>query len=349
MKKPDGSYFSKEAPVVGIPRALSFYKNAAMWVAFLESLGVRVLISAPTNKEILDDGLKHSIDESCLPTKIFLGHVKHLVDRKPDFIFVSRQQDFRSGEVLCTKFWGLPDICRNTFDLPDGTRWLELNISPTVDGITDYRAWKKVGWVFTSNPFRIWKAYRRALKAQKLYIAWLECGKSPMNALELALEGMKPDKPASENDTAGEGSIGQVRIALLGHSYLIHDEYYGLPIIELLRRLGVKILIVEDLDKDICRSRGRDVSPHLYWTYNREIVGAADHYIRDGVDGVVLVEAFPCGPDALVFDYITRVLRGPVPIVRIVMDELQALTGIQTRMESFTDIIRMRRREAASA
>ncbi len=334
---------------MGIPRALSFFKNAAMWVSFLESLGTTVLITAPTNKEILDDGLKLSIDESCLPTKVYIGHVKHLVDRKPDFIFVSRQQDFSSGEVLCTKFWGMPDVCRNTFDLPDGCRWLELNISPSVDNITDYRAWKKVGRVLTSSRLRIRKAYRGALKAQKRYIAWLQDGKPTMEALELALQGSTPDEGRCGNSPADEGPARQMRIALLGHSYLVHDEYFGLPIIKLLHRFGVKINIVEELDKDMCQSRGRHVSPHLYWTYNREIVGAADHYIRDGVDGVILLEAFPCGPDALVFDYLTRALRGSVPIVRIVIDELQAFTGIQTRLESFTDIIRMRRLEAANA
>ncbi len=100
MENSDRNHNNKAGPVVGIPRALSFFKNAAMWVAFLESFGARVLITPPTNKEILDDGLKLSIDESCLPTKVFIGHVKHLVDRKPDFIFVSRQQDFSAGETV---------------------------------------------------------------------------------------------------------------------------------------------------------------------------------------------------------------------------------------------------------
>ena len=115
MENSDRNHNNKAGPVVGIPRALSFYKNAAMWVAFLESFGVRVLITPPTNKEILDDGLELSIDESCLPTKVYIGHVKHLVDQKPDFIFVSRQQDFSSGEVQnsgeCLMYAGIHLTC----------------------------------------------------------------------------------------------------------------------------------------------------------------------------------------------------------------------------------------------
>ncbi len=141
----------------------------------------------------------------------------------------------------------------------------------------------------------------------------------------------------------------KIRIALLGHAYLIHDEYFGVPLAKMLRHLGARVQVVEELDKELCRSCGREISPALYWTYNREVVGATDLYLRQGVDGVILIEAFPCGPDALALDYAMRKLKGRVPIMRLVLDELQALTGIQTRLESFIDVIRMRCEETADA
>jgi predicted nucleotide-binding protein (sugar kinase/HSP70/actin superfamily) len=319
-----------------------------MWTVFFESLGARVVFSKTTSKETLDNGLSLSVDESCLPAKVFLGHVGDLVSKHPDFIFVCRQQDFGRNEALCTKLWGVPDICRNTFDLPAGCRWLELNISPAIDGITAFKAWWKVGRVLTRNPWRILLAYLKACRAQHCYERWLQAGKSPMEAIELVRGGAgHPQKFPSAVQV--ESGNGKVRIAVLGHSYLIHDEHFGRPVLKLLKKLGADVHVAEQLDRHHCRSVGREVSPSLYWTYNSEIVGAAEHYLQDGVDGAILVEAFPCGPDSLALELATRKFRGRAPVMRLVLDELQALTGLQTRLESFVDVLQMRQLEAANA
>lgn len=335
-----------EGPTIGIPRALTFFKHGAMWTVFFESLGARVVFSRPTNRETLDSGLSLSVDESCLPAKVFLGHVRDLVARRPDYIFICRQQDFGQRDVLCTKLWGVPDICRNTFDLPDGCSWLELNISQSVDRITAFKAWWKVGRRFTRNPRRILSAYTRGCRAQHLYELWLRAGKPAVEAIALARKGEHPGH--TETAQARSGSK-PVRIAVLGHSYLIHDDHLGRPILKLLRKLGAEVHLVDQLDKHYCRALGKDVSPGLYWTYNREIVGAAKHYLQDGVDGAILVEAFPCGPDSLALEMATRKFRGRAPVMRLVLDELQALSGLQTRLESFVDVLQMRRLEVPDA
>lgn len=312
-------------------------------MVFLERLGARLTFSSPTNKTILDDGVRLALDESCLPAKIFLGHVYELVNRETDYIFVCRYQDFNAGEVYCTKFWGIPDICRNTFELREGCKWLELNISPSVDRITDWKGWLRVGRELTANPFRIYFAYVAAKKAQKRYEAWQLAGKQPEQALKLAREGKAPPQAPKALLPEAVSQRDEIRIALLGHSYIINDAMFGKPLFKILRRLGAEVVTVEDVDKEVTRSLGREVSPHLYWIYNREIVGAAEYYRRLGVDGLILVEAFPCGPDALSHDYTVRKLRGSTPIVRLVIDELQALAGLETRLESFVDVLRMRK------
>lgn len=330
-------------PSIGIPRALTFYKQAAMWISFFTSLGCKTHISCPTNKEILENGLEHSVDETCLPVKVFIGHVQQLIRRKLDFIFVCRHQDFGSCDVLCTKLWGIPDICRNTFALPGGCNWLELNISPSVDGISEKMAWNKVGQALKKGASSIMQAYRKATDTQHAYERLLQAGIMPLQALAQALqEPAHAFVQCNRGDMDAEGS-GAIHIALVGHPYLIYDEHFGSPLVAMLRGLGAKIRFVEQLNKEMCRSRGRDISPHLHWTYNRELIGAAELYVRQGVDGVVFVEAFPCGPDALALDYASRKLRGSKPILRLVLDELNALSGIQTRLESFIDVIRMRR------
>jgi len=346
MRDSDGSAACRDGPVVGIPRALTFYKHAAQWVTFFKELGARVVVSPGTSREILEGGIALAVDESCLPVKIFLGHVEQLIRQQVDYIFVCRQQDFSASEVLCTKLWGLPDVCRNTFRLPSHTSWLELNISPSVDGITAWQAWRTTGRKLCRNPLTIRSAYRKALLVQRQYEAWLRSGKLPDEALRLACGAQSAHE---RTERVAELQPPGPAIALLGHPYLVYDTHFGRPLIELLSSLGVRMLLAEGLDHEECRTLGREVSPALYWTYNREIIGAAEQYLRQGVDGIILLEAFPCGPDALAMDYASRKLRGRAPLMRLVLDELQSLSGMQTRLESFVDVIQLRRGEAECA
>ena len=62
---------------VGIPRAMLYYKYKIMWSEFLKELGCEIVLSPKTNKSIMNEGVNNSIDESCLSSKIFVGHMKY--------------------------------------------------------------------------------------------------------------------------------------------------------------------------------------------------------------------------------------------------------------------------------
>ena len=65
--------------VIGIPRALLYYKYKYLWETFFKTLGIETVVSEESNKKILEDGTFYSIDESCTPSKIYMGHVKSLI------------------------------------------------------------------------------------------------------------------------------------------------------------------------------------------------------------------------------------------------------------------------------
>ncbi len=48
------------APRVGMPRALEFHELYPLWYAFLTELGCEVVLSSPTNRHIIDQGVQHS-------------------------------------------------------------------------------------------------------------------------------------------------------------------------------------------------------------------------------------------------------------------------------------------------
>ena len=64
---------------IGLPRALLYYHYAPLLRAFLETLDVEVIVSPPTNRDTLARGAERVIAETCLPVKVYCGHVLALV------------------------------------------------------------------------------------------------------------------------------------------------------------------------------------------------------------------------------------------------------------------------------
>lgn len=113
---------------IGIPKALYYYEYPVLFKTFFEALGIEVVLSDDTNKKVVEDGISKSIDEECLASKIFLGHVNNLVDRTYsediDYIFIPRLCTFKDKKTICVKFYALYDICNNVFD----AKFITLNI-----------------------------------------------------------------------------------------------------------------------------------------------------------------------------------------------------------------------------
>ena len=85
---------------IGIPKAFLYYRYSILWKKFFELLGIKVIISPETNKEIIERGKELSIDEACLSSKIYFGHVSYLVD-KCDYLLVPRVSDYGKGNKVC--------------------------------------------------------------------------------------------------------------------------------------------------------------------------------------------------------------------------------------------------------
>lgn len=74
---------------IGIPRALLYYRYHVLWNTFFQELGIETVISPHTNKTLMDAGSHYAIDENCLSSKLFFGHVSAL-EGKCDAVFVPR-------------------------------------------------------------------------------------------------------------------------------------------------------------------------------------------------------------------------------------------------------------------
>ena len=103
-----------DRPVVGIPRAMLYYRYRVLWESFFLELGIKTVRSPKTNLPIMETGSSYAGDEMCLSAKVYMGHVAALIG-KCDYILVPRISNFGRKRNMCTRFEAMHDICRNVF------------------------------------------------------------------------------------------------------------------------------------------------------------------------------------------------------------------------------------------
>ncbi len=301
---------------VGIPRALLYHKYGKLWEVFFRELGVSVVLSPETNKEIIARGARLSIDESCLSVKIFVGHIDWLKD-KADAVLVPHIACLRAGEEMCVKFMALVDTARNVFP---GIKVIEYSVNAKKLE-TEAGGMIRLGARMSGNPFRAARAYLKAKDARE------------KNARE------KKEAQAEKFDAARRGK--EPLILIVAHSYTLDDNFLGQPIIDYLEKSGVCVLRSDWLDAAFARKMSENISKTLYWTYHKELLGAAEYY-KNSVDGMIFLTTFPCGPDALAVNLCQSKMKG-VPSIIVSLDELESRLGLQTRLESFVDVINFKK------
>jgi len=299
--------------IVGIPRALGYHRYGVLWETFLQELGVDYVVSDSTTLGHLTEGAKHVVDESCLPLKVYMGHVASLLNRC-DLILVPYFRQLGREDEFCVRFWGLYDMVQNTFA---GAKLLTYPLLSSRPG-HQIAGFIQMGKTLGKNPLSSLRAYKTALSKQH------SADKSRLEEGQIALANDGP------------------KILLAAQPYMASDTLFGGTLANLIRKQGATPLFPDAWDRSICRNRSRELSSDLYWTTNREVMGAIQE-ARSQVDGIILLTAFPCGSDCLTNEIILRRVRD-LPIIQILLDDGQGMAGLETRIESFLDMIAQRKR-----
>jgi len=328
---------------IGIPRALLYYQYYPMWKTFFEELGAEVVVSPPTTQTVLSEGSSRVVAETCLPAKVFLGHVLSLV-KKCDYIFIPAIRSVKSKTYNCSKFLGLPDMTRAV--IPESPPILDIDIDVNKGKHELYQAIYKLGRRFAWNPFRVRRASITAWQANLNY-QQLMCSQSltPPQAIEriLGTPGVEP-KTHSDYPTPTQATI-----AIIGHPYLVYDEHINYRLIHRLKQARNKVLTPEMLTTEELESATARLVGRAKWTCEEEVVGAGGHYLSSGTDGVIGITAFGCGPDSLMMDMVQRQARTmTTPFMGLTLDEHTAEAGIVTRLEAFLDMLYRKKRRGVA-
>lgn len=296
---------------VGIPRAFLYYRHYILWKNFFERLNCHIVLSPETTKETLTQGEKYSVDEACLSSKIYIGHVFYLTD-KCDYILVPRISDYGKNEKVCVKFNAMYDIIHTLFPT---NKLLTYNIEFTHLHL-EFFQFIKMGLKINKNIIKIITSYIIAKNKEKQH---------------QKIENITQNRKLNNN---------KIKVLIVSHPYNIYDTYLSKNIINYLTNNNIQIIYADKLLKKTAIEYSKELSNTLYWTYSKELIGAIEYY-KKVYDGIIFISTFPCGVDSLVNELMLRKINSPA--INIIIDTSNSNVGLETRLESFVDILKERK------
>ena len=292
------------------------------------------MLSPPTGRNIVEQGVRLSPSELCLPVKAFLGHVAWLKDRV-DALFLPRivctrvAHDWFFG---CPKAIALPDLTRAVFD------FLPVVVEPILDGRigSDEKSFRAA----VSGMGRQADVRNAYANARAAALAATERTREQGSPLHMFCQQATKD---GGPETGNGRSV--VRIGVVGHSYLLFDAGLSLGVLDRVRETGARPVVVFPTESEVKSESHHDVA--LNWYYELELLAAARQLLEvQKVDGLLLVASFACGTGAVTNELIQReaVHRHRTPTILVLLDEHSGEAGLVTRVESFVDLLRLRKR-----
>lgn len=324
---------------VGIPQALLYYQYYPAWKTFFQELGAEVVVSPPTTQIMMSSGSSRVVVDTCLPVKIFCGHVLALVE-KCDYLFIPAIRSVQRKVYNCSKFLGLPDMTKAV--IPEAPPILDIDINIDRGKRQLYQAICKLGRHFTWNPFKVRRAAQAAFKTHLDYRHLMSShGLTPLQAIEEITGDVGLTKPTTQ-----QPAPTQAIVAVIGHPYILYDEHINHRLIHHLEQAGNRVLTPEMLTVETLDAATAKLVGRAYWTYEHEVAGAGQHYLENKADGVIGIMTFGCGPDSVMMDMVRRQaarLR-TTPFMSLTLEEHTAEAGVVTRLEAFLDMIYRKKR-----
>lgn len=317
---------------IGIPRAMSYHNFYPFWYGFFNFLGIDVILSDYTTKQTMTRGSAYVVSETCLPIKIYVGHVLNLLDKGVNKIFVPSIQSVAHKIYNCSKIRGLPDLIRNV--LKQDFTIIEPTLDKSDKGHGLYSFLEEA-----AAPFNITDKdlIKRASKAGwKVYNNFLVMTRSGLSHKE-ALKNAITDKMVISQIK----KTYPIKIAVVGHAYNLFDERVSMKIFDKLEALNVQSVNAENLTIEQTTEGIIALGSDIYWANEHEMTGAAGHFIQDNsIDGIITITAFGCGPDSLMIEKISRFAKQySKPHLNLTVDEQTGEAGFVTRIEAFVDML----------
>lgn len=124
---------------------------------------------------------------------------------------------------------------------------------------------------------------------------------------------------------------------------MYRDRLLGYPVVSYLKQNGSNVIFADDYNKKKIKNGWENYSRTIYFKYNKELLTGLNLYMNK-IDGIIFLSVFPCGPDSIISDLCIRRIHEK-PVLNLILDEQNFDAGVETRIESFMDILKLKKGE----
>ena len=310
---------------VGVPFALMIHKFFPMANAFFRHLGYNVLLSPPTNEEIIRLSQQTAQAETCYPVKLIHGHMAWLAEQGVDYIFLPSIHTMKhetsrvEHNYGCVYMQTAPRLAARALRLEE--RGITL-LNPVFD--LDFGQ----------------EAMASAMLGlgKQLGIPKVRCLPALMSGAQAVRRHTAAVEKQGRDLLASLGPEDKV-LVLTTRNYGLSDPVLNMGIPRLLLERGYKVLTLSHLpahDLDLSADH-----PNLYWPFGQHILSGAKLVAHHPNLYAVYLTNHGCGPDTTL-SYLFRQEMGEKPYLHIEVDEHFSPVGVITRIEAFLQSLESR-------
>lgn len=320
--------------VIGIPRVLSFWDNMPFWQTFFTSLGFEVKISDESSRKMYENGLSAvTSDTVCFPAKLVHGHIRNLIEKKVDRIFmpsitvIKSENQEKTSESMCAIVKGYPIVIRNS-DNPK-KRWDVPFDAPLFHWYTDKDREEQLTQ-YMKETFGI---------SKKIVLQAIAVGDKAQRAFkrQLKKEGKKIIDIVKRE--------GKYAVILASRPYQ-NDALVNHDLPDIFLSMGIPVLTADSVpgieEIDLGGSTLDIVNNYHARMLSSAIMAAQTEYLE-----YVQIVSFGCGHDAYLSDEIIRLMKetsGKTPLI-LKLDESDIKGPLQIRVRSFIETLSMRKKQ----
>lgn len=358
---------------------VSFPNMGHCWPAFktlIETMGVKVVLPDPTNREAVKIGVKQSPEFVCFPFKPTLGDFVSAIKKGADTLVMAidcgpcRFGFYHAVQERILHDMGYKHIRVIPLDQADllEFKWVKalFEVTPTKNLLLYTKAVKAVQYFIKKAKF-----VEDILTAEGLIRCYeRNSGDTTRVVNELLIKldetnkinELRKFKSVITNEFKKidlDRSIVPLKVALSGEIHITLEPYDNLDIRRKLGKLGVQLYqnlslydwVIHKFHINFHRKWLEYLAgPYLKMDIGGEAIWVIGEYIdraRSGFDGFVHAYPFTCMPEITARTIITNKLKNiyDLPIIFFSFDEHAAEQGFRTRIEAFVDLMHIRREQ----
>lgn len=346
--------------------------------AMLKTMGAKVLLAPPNNKETLSIGTRHSAETVCLPYKLNLGNYIQALESGANTLLMFqapgtcrlgnyavmaeaklRELGYDFDMIIFDMYKGKLVEISKKFSQATGNTSLVKILQGIKLGFSKFDALDRIERkLFYIRPREINQG-----KAEIIY----KQGRNRIDAATSTKEVKEAVKSTMEkfDSVLIDKNKEVLKVYLTGEFFVMLDPFTNMEVEKELGQLGVEVerqVMLSDwtnnalLPKWIHKKEShRQRSMKAAGRYMTravggdcvESIGDAVYAAKNNIDGVVHIGPFNCNPEVVSQSILPHVSKNEnIPVISFMMDEQTGKAGMVTRLEAFVDLIYRRKRSS---